>query len=88
MALNYKLTSEMLDKKSEYRENVANNIKYLRIHNGLTQSDVARVLNVSRSNIAKYESNACNISWYLLILLSILFRVSVEDMVFTNIRYN
>lgn len=56
------------------------NLRYLRVSNNMTQTDLAAKLNVSHQAVSNYErgQRSCNLD--SLILLSELFDVSVDDL--------
>lgn len=56
------------------------NLRYLRVSNNMTQTDLAVKLNVSHQAVSNYErgQRSCNLD--SLILLSELFDVSVDDL--------
>ena len=56
------------------------NLRYLRVSNNMTQTDLAVKLNVSHQAVSNYErgQRSCNLDF--LILLSELFDVSIDDL--------
>lgn len=56
------------------------NLRYLRVSNNMTQTDLAVKLNVSHQAVSNYERDqrSCNLD--SLILLSELFDVSIDDL--------
>lgn len=56
------------------------NLRYLRVTNNMTQTDLAAKLNVSHQAVSNYErgQRSCNLD--SLILLSELFDVSIDDL--------
>jgi len=61
-------------------EQLSYNIKFFRDQLGLTQKELADELNVSRSNVAKWESNNALPDAESLINLSKLFHVSIDHL--------
>ena len=68
----------------KYDVHISSNIKYLRQSDGLTQSDLARILSY-RSAIEKWESGVSNPPFKTLLKLSEFFDVSLDDLVYTDI---
>lgn len=58
----------------------ARNLKYLRNRAGIKQEDMAELLKVSKSNMSKYESGAVEPGLELLIRISELFGVAIDDL--------
>ncbi|MCI8889247.1 MAG: helix-turn-helix transcriptional regulator [Hungatella sp.] len=58
----------------------ASNIKYLRKRQEITQEDMAKLLEVSKSNMSKYESGAVELSNQGLIKVSEIFNVTIDDL--------
>lgn len=70
----------------KYDVHISSNIKYLRQSDGLTQSDLARILSYrSASAIEKWESGVSNPPFKTLLKLSEFFDVSLDDLVYTDI---
>lgn len=67
----------IIELRREMRE-MKNRIKDLRIEKNLTQEDLAKILNVSRGNISKYENDGLDVSSDKLIILSDFFNVSTD----------
>ncbi len=59
-------------------ENFGERIKNLREERNLTQSVLAKELNVDKSTIAKYETNSISPSCQMLIILAKYFSVSTD----------
>ncbi len=59
-------------------ENFGERIKNLREERNLTQSALAKELNVDKSTIAKYETNSISPSCQMLIILAKYFSVSTD----------
>lgn len=59
------------------KQNIAYNIKKLRITNHKTQLQVAKVLNISEGNYSRYESGQINIEQSKLEILSTLYNVPI-----------
>ena len=56
-------------------------IQQLRIQNGYTQEEFAKILNIDRSNLSRIESGKRSCSLELLVQLSSLFRVTLDYLV-------
>ncbi|MFT4416312.1 helix-turn-helix domain-containing protein [Fredinandcohnia humi] len=63
---------------------IANNIKYYRTRSGWTQKELSNRLNVSRSNISKWESGEMTPSLVDLFHLSEIFRITLDNLVGTE----
>lgn len=62
-------------------------IKTLRKENSMTQTDLAKKLNVTKSNISKYENNIVEPSLEVLKAISDIFNVSIDYLLGkTNVR--
>ncbi|MFA1822059.1 helix-turn-helix domain-containing protein [Virgibacillus oceani] len=61
-------------------EKLSYNIKFFRDQLGLTQQELADEINVSRSNVAKWESNTALPDAKSLLNLSRLFHVSIDHL--------
>ena len=61
--------------------NVAENIKFYRKQESMTQEAVANYLNLERSTIAKYESGENEPPIQILIKLADLFDISIDELV-------
>ena len=61
--------------------NLAANIRYFREQNNWTQQYVADALNVSRSMIAKWENQSAQPDLHMLIKLSELFEISLDQLI-------
>lgn len=59
---------------------LANNIKKYRKQNGLSQNQLAELLNISREHLAKLETTKRCISLNLLFRLSDVLSVSLKDL--------
>ncbi len=59
-------------------ENFGQRIKELREERGITQQKLAKDLNIDKSTIAKYETNAISPSCQMLIILAKYFQVSTD----------
>ncbi|MCH1625184.1 helix-turn-helix domain-containing protein [Fredinandcohnia quinoae] len=64
---------------------LAKNIKFYREKNGWTQEELSGHLNISRSNISKWESGDTTPSIIDLLQLSNLFQVTLDQLVGVNI---
>lgn len=60
------------------RLNIANRIKLLRLEKKLTQEDLAKVCNLTRSTIARYENNLSRPSDEIKIIIANYFKVSLD----------
>lgn len=63
---------------------VANNIKFYRYRNNWTQEELSNQLNVSRSNISKWESGDMTPSLVDLLHISELFNITLDQLVGVN----
>lgn len=70
------------------KQNFANNLKNLREKNNLTQSKLAKILNISRQAIYSYEQGKATPSIDILEQLTILFNCSLDSLVFTETILN
>lgn len=61
-------------------KSLANNIKKYRKQKGLSQNELAELLNISREHIAKLETTKRCISLKLLFKLSDVLNVSLKDL--------
>ncbi len=61
-----------------FMETLGQRLKILRIHNNLTQNQLARKLSVSKSVISAYENSQRMPSYDILIHLARLFKVSTD----------
>ena len=59
---------------------LSRNLKYLRNREHYSQNDMARLLEVCKSNISKYESGAVELSNQDLINVSEIFDVTIDDL--------
>lgn len=57
------------------------NLKKLRIAHGMTQGDMAKILNISRSCIANYESEKRQPDYGMLKIIADYFNVSIDFLV-------
>lgn len=60
-------------------ENIKKNIKSLRVRKGLTQENTADLLNMSRQNYVRYESNPEDIKIDSLIKMSKIFNCELVE---------
>lgn len=65
---------------------LANNLRFLRDKFGLTQKALAEMLNVSRQAYSNYELGKRSPDLDTLLYLTKLYQVSLEDLVFCNVR--
>lgn len=65
---------------------LADNLRYLRKRNGLNQDDMKDILNISRQAYSNYERCERTPDLDTLVRLSQFFRVTIDDMIFTNLR--
>ena len=56
-------------------------IQQLRIQNGYTQEEFAKILNIDRSNLSRIESGKRSCSLELLVQLSSLFNVTLDYLI-------
>lgn len=61
-------------------------LKQLRITKGLTQNELAKILDVSKSNISKYEAGSVEPNMSVLIRISEYFEVSVDCLLGKNAK--
>lgn len=61
-------------------------LKQLRITKGLTQNELAKILDVSKSNISKYEAGSVEPNMSVLIRISEYFEVSVDYLLGKNAK--
>ncbi|TOY86019.1 hypothetical protein DIS15_00805 [Levilactobacillus brevis] len=68
--------------------NLGENIKKGRTHRGLSQKEASLKLNVSRQSISKWENNKVSPDVNNIIKLSIVYNMSVEELIFgkTNLH--
>lgn len=64
--------------------NFGEQLKKLRTEHGLTQLDLARILDVSKSNISKYEAGTVEPNLSLLQTISSYFNVSIDSLLKNN----
>ncbi|MFI3325685.1 MAG: helix-turn-helix transcriptional regulator [Clostridia bacterium] len=55
-----------------------NNLKQIRIKRKMTQADVAKVLNVSRSTYTYYETGKCEPNLKTIKKLAVIFKISIN----------
>lgn len=70
------------------KQNFANNLKNLREKNNLTQSKLAKILNISRQAVYAYEQGKATPSIDILEQLTIIFNCSLDSLVFTETILN
>ena len=63
----------------ELKQHVANKIKELRERNGLTQQDIATVLNTTKQTISRYETGERKANQDVLFELSKVFKCSIDE---------
>lgn len=61
------------------QEQLRNNFKGLRVRNGLNQEQVAKHLNISRTQFVDFENNPTNIKVERLLKLVALYECKVSD---------
>lgn len=64
------------------------NLRYLRLVNDMRQSDIAAYLHVERSTYTYYELGKTSPSIISLVMLSRLFRVTVDELLLKNCSEN
>ena len=82
------LTNERNNKsvKKEFNlQLIGNNLKTIRLKNGLYQKDIATLLNVTPSSITKYEKGITCMSISSIFELSKKFNISIEDFCTKNL---
>lgn len=62
------------------KNNFSNNLRSLRINNNIKQSTIAQILNISQGAYAKYESGQREPSFDILLELSNIFNVSIDNL--------
>ena len=60
---------------------IAENIKFYRLHLGLTQEKLANLLNGKKSLISNYENGHSTPDIYVLIKLADIFQISLDELV-------
>ena len=65
-------------------KNIGQNIKRLRTQKGLTQTAVAEAIHVTPQAVSRWETGACYPDLESLIFLSILFGVTVDNLLQNN----
>lgn len=70
----------------EIFNNFSNNLKYLRETYNLKQEDIAKKVGVSRTSISYYESGKMEPTLQILISLSNLFNISMDDLASSELR--
>lgn len=65
---------------------LANNLKYLRIKQGLTQKELSKQLNISRQAYSNYETRKRTPDLDSVFRLAALFEVSVDALVLCNLK--
>lgn len=61
------------------------NVKYLRKKTNMTQPYLAKILNVSKSSLANFESGQVNTSLEVLDKLHNIFEISLDDLVYKDL---
>ncbi len=64
------------------------NLKYLRIQNGMTQDDLAKKMDKDYSTIGKWELGQRNPIMVDIIKIADIFNISVQDLVEKNLKIN
>lgn len=62
--------------------NFKENLKLLRLSAGITQAELAKMLNVNQRTISAWEKGVCEPSFELLAKLSEIFHETLDDLVF------
>lgn len=70
-----------------YRENFIMNLKRARLHSKMTQQEVADKINISQTNIAKYENGSLEPNIETIGMLAELYNIST-DWLFGIIKTN
>lgn len=60
---------------------IGERIKFLRTEKGLTQTELAKILNIARSTLSQYESNQRTPSDDMKLKLSSIFNVSIDYLI-------
>lgn len=68
--------------------NLYRNVKYLRKQNKLTIVELAHELNLTKSSLANFEGGQRNCSLEILDKLSKFFNVSLDDLVYKDLKNN
>ena len=66
---------------------ISSNIKYLRIKKGITQIELANVVNKSRVSISQWESNFRGITIEDLTKISNYFNILIDDLIYKDLRF-
>ena len=61
------------------------NLKFLRKNKKLSQSELAKELNITRDTIASLENERIKPSFDLLIKIKYFFQINLEDLIFKNL---
>ena len=73
--------------ESNISKNIGKRIKLLRIEKDLKQSELAKILNVTHSNVSKYERGEIEINFETLVTLCEYFEVSLDYLFgFTDLK--
>lgn len=87
IADNFDVSIDFLLRRNEKNNTLGSRIKVLRKEYNMTQTDLANKLNITKSNISKYENNIVDPSLEILKTMSDIFDVSVDYLLGkTNIR--
>ncbi|MBQ6265334.1 MAG: helix-turn-helix transcriptional regulator [Clostridia bacterium] len=65
-----------------------NKIKAIRIHLGLTYTQVSSLINISSYKYKRYENGTIELSSDILILLSLMYGVSLDHLIFSKFTVN
>lgn len=65
---------------------LAQNIKFLREHNGLTQLQLAEILGISKSNISKYESGSVEPNLDIITKSAVYFGVTLDELILKDFK--
>ena len=65
---------------------LANNLRYLRKQQNMTQADLSEILNISRQAYSNYETSKRTPDLDSLLLLAKLYHVSLDDLVLKNLK--
>jgi transcriptional regulator with XRE-family HTH domain len=63
------------------------NIKYLRQQKSLSQQELSEILNIPRSSLSDYERGHTQVGLDVLIKLSEIFDISIDDLLKTNVSH-
>lgn len=62
------------------KNNFGTNLRYLRIQQNMTQTDLGNILNVTHQTVSNYERNSRICELDTLIIISEIFNVSIDEL--------